>query len=210
MIIIKDLHIYNPALTKLLLFVPELIINDKAVFLFKGDSGKGKTLLMKTITNQYFSFFGNIIIDEKMIEAYSNLEFALKIQFVDQHYFLFNHMSVLDQLTHPLQIVLKKDYRMAVEMAENALNRMGLYEERNKFPNELSGGQKQRISILQKIMINPTYLFLDEPTSGLDKKNKFRVLYMLDKHFQDGMKIILSSHDFETVNFFDKKYIFEL
>lgn len=210
MIVVKDLHIYDLVWRKELLFVPELIIDDGHICFFKGDSGKGKTLLMKTLTNQHHFYSGNIIIDEKMIESYSVFDFASKVQCVDQHYYLFNHMSALDQLVNPLHVVLKKDHALATEMAKNALQDIGLYEDRHKLPSELSGGQRQRMSILQKIIMNPDYLFLDEPTSGLDKKNKFKLLYFLDKHFYNGMKIILSSHDFETINFFDKKYIFEL
>lgn len=210
MIIVKDLHIYNPQMTVLLLNIPELIIEDGSVYFFRGDSGRGKTLLLKTLTNQYSFFSGNIIIDELLLESYNYMRFAHLVQFVDQHYPLFLHMTVMEQLTHPLIYAFKKEEIVAVEMATDALHQMGLYADRNKYPSELSGGQRQRIAILQKILLKPNYLFLDEPTSGLDRNNKFHLLRLLQSYFDSGMKIILSSHDFETINFFDNKKIFDL
>jgi ABC-type polar amino acid transport system ATPase subunit len=138
------------------------------------------------------------------------MRFAHLVQFVDQHYPLFFHMTVMEQLTHPLIYAFKKEEVVAIETATDLLHQMGLYADRNKYPSELSGGQRQRIAILQKILLKPSYLFLDEPTSGLDRNNKFLLLRLLQSYFDSGMKIILSSHDFETINFFDNKKIFDL
>ena len=210
MIIIKDLLIYNEFKNKILVHIDQLCIENKSILIIKADSGKGKTIFLKTLANEHNHFAGNIIIENKILESYSDAIFFNLIQFVSQSYPLFNNMTVYEQLMHVLFYIKNEERLIIKNKINNILLKLNLLDQKDKYPYQLSGGQRQRIAIIQKTLLFPKYLLLDEPTSGLDRNSKFEILNFLLEENQKGMALIIASHDQETINFFDNKKIYTL
>jgi polar amino acid transport system ATP-binding protein len=210
MIIIKDLIIYNEYKNKILVNINQLIINDAATLIIKGNSGSGKTIFLKTLAYEHRHFAGNIVINEKIFESYTEKEYFKIVQFVNQAYPLFTHLTAYEQLIHVLLYIKKEELIIAKEKVKEKLSLLNLWEHRDKYPAQLSGGQRQRFAILQKTLLNPKYLLLDEPTSGLDNAAKKELLQYLLEEKKMGMTLIISSHDQYTINFFDGKIIYDL
>ncbi len=209
MITIKDLIIYNELKNKILVHIEELLIEKNSVLIITADSGKGKSILLKTIANQYIHFGGNILINNRVIESYDNQTFSHYVQFVKQTYPLFTNMTVFEQLFHVLYYIKKEEIVIIKNKINYLLKKLNLLNEKDKFPQELSGGQQQRIAIIQKILLNPEYLILDEPTSGLDRTSKFELLNLLLEENKLGMTLIIASHDQDTIHFFSNKEIYQ-
>ncbi len=210
MILIKDLFIYNETKSKILVHINELIINSESIFIIKADSGKGKTVLLRTIGNEHQHFAGNILIDNKIIESYLDKDFFNIVQLVSQSYPLFLHLTVYEQLSQILFYIKHEEKIIIKDKIKNILSKLNLLDQKDKYPHQLSGGQRQRIAILQKVLLNPKYLLLDEPTSGLDRNSKFEILNFLLEENKKGIALIISSHDQETINFFENKTIFTI
>lgn len=208
MIIIKNLIIYNQLKNKILLQISELIIKKNSILILKGKSGAGKSLLLKTLGNEYPYFNGNIIINNSVIESYSDQSYFKILQLVNQNYPLFSNMTIYKQLYHVLYFIKHEEQSVIENKIKTVLLKLNLWDECNKKPNQISGGQRQRFAIIQKILLCPEYLLLDEPTSGLDKKSKFEILHYLLEENKKGMTLIIASHDNETINFFEDKTIY--
>lgn len=176
MIVIKDLYIYNQYFNKVLVKIDQQIFDGNYIWFVQGASGAGKTILFQTISKNFFYYSGNIIIDEKLIEYYERKDFAKKLQFLDQSYTLFIHMSIYEQLFHMLKTVGTFPILDIEDIIFEHLDAVGLLEHRLKYPFELSGGQRQRAALVQKVILNSDYLLLDEPTSALDNESKSLVL----------------------------------
>ena len=95
-------------------------------------------------------------------------ELRKKIGIVFQHFNLFPHYSVLNNITNPLNVVNKVDKKTASNIAEKILNRVGLLSKRDNYPFQLSGGEKQRVAIARALAMDPDIIMFDEPTSALD------------------------------------------
>ena len=208
MIIIKDLLIYNEFKNKILIHIHEISIKDNSILILKADSGKGKSLFLKTIANEYNYFVGNILINNKILESYTNKDFFKIVQFISQSYPLFINMTVYNQLFHPLLHIKNEEIFIIQNKIKNILIKLNLWDQKDKYPHQLSGGQRQRIAIIQKVLLTPKYLLLDEPTSGLDRTSKFEILNFLLEENQKGMTLISASHDQETINFFENKTVY--
>lgn len=196
MVIIKDLHIFDTNQTKLILYIAQLEIERGSCCLIEGNSGTGKTMLLKTLANQHHSFAGNILINERIYESFDNTELVKLIQFLNQTYTLFSHLSALEQLMQPLMLLKKNTKKEASEKINFYVDYLGLKDHLNKLPSQLSGGQRQRFALIQKILLEPELLLLDEPTSGLDTKNKELVLRLLKtEQNRNNLTIIMTSHD---------------
>lgn len=208
MILIKDLIIYNEFKNKILMYIDQLCIQDNSIFIIKADSGKGKTILLKTLANEYPYFAGNIIINNNIFESYTDKNFFTLVQFVSQTYPLFLNMTVYKQLFNAIFYIKNEEISIIHKKLKEVLTQLNLWDQKDKYPYQLSGGQRQRIAIIQKVLLFPKYLLLDEPTSGLDRTSKFEILNFLLKENQQGMTLIIASHDQETINFFENKIIY--
>jgi len=151
-----------------------------------GPSGHGKTTLLRCIAD---------------LETYEGaIEKTGDIGFVFQHFYLFPHMNVLENITYALMHVKKIVRKDAEQKAFGLLKKLDMMDKAYAYPTRLSGGQKQRVALIRTLVMEPDILLLDEPTSALDKDTKKIVMNMLKK-YQNGMRIIIFiSHDTAFVN----------
>ena len=171
-----------------------------------GESGSGKTTFGRTLANLYKKNFGEIIIEGKKIEDFTNLELTKKIQmiFQDPQASLNPRMTVGEIISEGM--VIHKMYKTSDEMREKVyelLELVGLNREHiNRFPHEFSGGQRQRIGIARALALEPEILICDEPISALDVSIQAQVVNLL-KDFQKekGLTMIFIAHDLSMVKY---------
>ena len=136
-----------------------------------GPSGSGKSTILRCIEGLEIPEKGDIYIEGEKLDVNNPASFN-KIRshmgFVFQHFNLFPNMTVIDNLTLALINVLKMDKKKAEDRAMNLLDRVGLADKRNEYPNNLSGGQKQRVAIARALCLSPDIMLFDEPPSALD------------------------------------------
>ena len=171
-----------------------------------GESGSGKTTFGRTLANLYKKNFGEIIIEGKKIEDFTNLELTKKIQmiFQDPQASLNPRMTVGEIISEGM--VIHKMYKTNVEMREKVyelLELVGLNREHiNRFPHEFSGGQRQRIGIARALALEPEILICDEPISALDVSIQAQVVNLLkDLQKEKGLTMIFIAHDLSMVKY---------
>jgi len=133
-----------------------------------GPSGSGKSTLLRCINHLEEPTSGSIIIDGKKVTAKSGNKLRLKVGMVFQHFNLFPHMNVLENLIYSPCKVKREREDFAKDKALKLLEKLGLSNKSHFMPNNLSGGQKQRIAIARALMMDPEVMLFDEPTSALD------------------------------------------
>lgn len=163
-----------------------------------GPSGSGKSTVLRCISGLEIPEKGKIYIDniefnENDKENYNQL--MRKMGFVFQHFNLFPHMTVMENLTLAQIQVLKRNENEAQEMAKTYLDRVGLLDKQNEYPNKLSGGQKQRVAIARALCMNPEVMLFDEPTSALDPEMVIEVLEVMQQLAKEGMTMIVVTHE---------------
>lgn len=163
-----------------------------------GPSGSGKSTLCRCINGLELVESGSIAIDDEIInynDKASANKARSKMGFVFQHFNLFPHMNVLDNMT--LAPVANKlmSKEEAIEKAKQLLNRVGLADKVDAFPKKLSGGQKQRVAIARALMMNPEIMLFDEPTSALDPEMVVEVLDVMKQLAQEGMTMVVVTHE---------------
>lgn len=177
-----------------------------------GQSGSGKTVLMKCLLGLHEVDNGDIIYDGKkfkkdQISEVSDLRKQMGMVF--QGSALFDSMSVLDNIIFPLRMFSDMSQLNMIERAKEVIHRVDLKDVDNKFPSEISGGMKKRVAIARAIVLNPKYLFCDEPNSGLDPKTAI----IIDKLIQEitveyDITTIINTHDMNSVMEIGDKIIF--
>ena len=138
-----------------------------------GQSGSGKTVLIKCLLGLHSPNSGEILYDGVSNINMSQAEKTLlrrEMGMVFQGSALFDSLTVLENVMFPLKMLTKKDEDEIVQRAKEAIKRVELKEASQKLPSELSGGMQKRVAIARAIVMNPKYLFCDEPNSGLDPK----------------------------------------
>lgn len=163
-----------------------------------GPSGSGKSTVLRCIDGLEIPDSGTVEIFDEVIDF--NNEASIKqarsrMGFVFQHFNLFPHMSVLDNLTlSPIQ-VLGMDKESAEKQAMALLKRVGLEDKKDAYPKQLSGGQKQRVAIARSLAMNPEMMLFDEPTSALDPEMVVEVLEVMKELAKDGMTMAVVTHE---------------
>ena len=162
-----------------------------------GPSGSGKSTflrslnLLEELTGGSISFEGLNITDPKCnINKYRQ-----KIGMVFQHFNLFPHKTILENMTLAPMKLLKKSKEEAESQAMELLRRVGLEEKANAYPNQLSGGQKQRIAIVRSLCMEPDVILFDEPTSALDPEMVGEVLNVMRDLAKQGMTMAVVTHE---------------
>lgn len=172
-----------------------LTIAEGEVVVILGASGGGKSTLLRCINRLEEPTSGTIAIDGTVVTEANIDEVRREVNMVFQHFNLFPHMTVLENLTlAPIKVrgIAKKD---AEETAKKFLERVGLLEKANQYPDQLSGGQKQRVAIARGLCMNPKVILFDEPTSALDPEMVQEVLDIIQELAGEGMTLVLVTHE---------------
>ena len=177
-----------------------------------GQSGSGKTVLLKCLLGLYDVDSGEIIYDgisSKNMNHDDKLEISRKMGMVFQGSALFDSMNVLENVRFPLDMLTTIQEEEKNEKAMKVIERVNLKDAIKKLPSELSGGMQKRVAIARAIVMNPKYLFCDEPNSGLDPKTAI-VIDNLIKEITEELNIttIINSHDMNSVMEIGEKIIF--
>jgi glutamate/aspartate transport system ATP-binding protein len=172
-------------------------IEEGEVVVICGPSGSGKSTLIKCINGLETFQQGTILVDQCSVgQAQQHLpKLRAKVGMVFQHFELFPHLSVLENLTLGPTKVLKRPLAEAIAQAQQLLARVGLASQADKYPAQLSGGQKQRVAIVRALAMNPLVLLFDEPTSALDPEMVSEVLEVIVELAQEGMTMVVVTHE---------------
>ena len=162
-----------------------------------GASGSGKSTLMRCINLLEELSDGQIILDGSDISIYGAKSDTVRSQIgsVFQAFNLFPHLTVLENITLAPRLVQKKSKEEAEAQARSLLQRFGLADKADAYPNLLSGGQQQRVAILRAIATGPKVLLLDEVTSALDPVLIAEVLALIAELKADGITMVISTHE---------------
>ena len=162
-----------------------------------GPSGSGKSTFLRSLnllempTSGNIYFEGNNITDKHMsIDKYRQ-----KIGMVFQHFHLFPHLTILQNMTLAPMKLRGLSEKEATELAMGYLERVGLPDKANAYPSQLSGGQKQRIAIVRSLCMDPDVMLFDEPTSALDPEMVGEVLDVMKDLAQNGMTMLIVTHE---------------
>ena len=177
-----------------------------------GQSGSGKTVLMKNIVGLLDPTKGEILYDGRDFVAMSKSEKVMlrrEMGMIFQSAALFDSISVLENVMFPLDMFSPMNYRERVRRAQDCLDRVNLIEAQNKFPGEISGGMQKRVAIARAIALNPKYLFCDEPNSGLDPKTSLVIDDLLHSiTVEYNTTTIINTHDMNSVMGIGENIIF--
>lgn len=168
-----------------------------------GQSGSGKTVLMKNLVGLLQPTSGEILYDDRDFTRMSKKEKVLmrrEMGMIFQSAALFDSLNVLENVMFPLDMFSTLNYRERVKRAQECLDRVNLIEAQQKYPGEISGGMQKRVAIARAIVMNPKYLFCDEPNSGLDPKTSLVIDELLSGITKDyNMTTIINTHDMNSV-----------
>lgn len=162
-----------------------------------GPSGSGKSTFIKTINALEPFQEGQIWVDGVAVHSpKTNLpHLRSRVGMVFQHFELFPHLSVMENLTIAQTKVLHRSKKDAIESGLKYLKRVGLIDQKDKYPGQLSGGQQQRVAIARALTMDPIVMLFDEPTSALDPEMVGEVLDVMVGLAQDGMTMICVTHE---------------
>ena len=168
-----------------------------------GQSGSGKTVLMKNIVGLLEPTSGHILYDGRdfvSMNKHKKVRMRREMGMIFQSAALFDSLSVLENVMFPLDMFSSMNYRERVKRAQDCLDRVNLIDAQQKFPGEISGGMQKRVAIARAIVLNPKYLFCDEPNSGLDPHTSLvidELLSSITKEFD--ITTIINTHDMNSV-----------
>ncbi|BCS85634.1 MULTISPECIES: ABC transporter ATP-binding protein [Prevotella] len=191
-------------------FEDKSVLNDiNAVFdngktnLIIGQSGSGKTVLMKNLVGLLNPTSGKVLYDNRDFITMSKNEKVMmrrEMGMIFQSAALFDSLTVLENVMFPLDMFSSMNYKERVKRAQECLDRVNLIDAQQKFPGELSGGMQKRVAIARAIVLNPKYLFCDEPNSGLDPKTSLVIDELLSGITKEySMTTIINTHDMNSV-----------
>ena len=174
-----------------------LRIDEQEVVVLIGASGSGKSTLLRCLNFLEVAQSGDIIIDSEKIErAKTDLnKVREKVGMVFQHFNLFPHKTVLENIIEAPVFVKKKAKGEAVAKARELLKKVGLEDRANYYPEQLSGGQKQRVAIARALAMEPKVMLFDEPTSALDPELVGEVLQVMKDLASEGMTMVIVTHE---------------
>ncbi|MBN3741741.1 amino acid ABC transporter ATP-binding protein [Burkholderia sp. Tr-20355] len=162
-----------------------------------GPSGSGKSTLIKTVNGLEPFQQGEILVNGQSVgDRKTNLsKLRSKVGMVFQHFELFPHLSITENLTLAQAKVLGRGKNEATEKGVKLLERVGLKAHAHKFPGQLSGGQQQRVAIARALSMDPIAMLFDEPTSALDPEMINEVLDVMVELAQEGMTMMVVTHE---------------
>ena len=205
-------HIYKSFEDKDVLRDINAVFDKGKTNLIIGQSGSGKTVLMKNIVGLLTPERGEILYDGRDFVRMSKRERVLirrEMGMIFQSAALFDSMSVLENVMFPLDMFSDMNATDRRWRAEFCLSRVNLQGAEGKFPGEISGGMQKRVAIARAIALNPKYLFCDEPSSGLDPKTSLVIDELIHDITQEyDMTTIINTHDMNSVMGIGENIIF--
>ena len=196
----------------------DLTIKEGEVVVLLGPSGSGKSTFLRCMNRLETITAGEIFVDGiRVADKKTNINrLRENIGMVFQHFNLFPHMNVLQNIMLAPVDLKKMSKEQAKEKAMALLQRVGLSDKANVYPPQLSGGQKQRVAIARALAMNPDVMLFDEPTSALDPEMVGEVLAVMKKLASEGMTMVVVTHEIgfakevaSRVVFMDGGYIVE-
>jgi len=195
--ILKDISfVYEPGKTNLVI----------------GQSGSGKTVLLKCLLGLYKPDQGSILFDGEDIVTMSNKnlkKLRKEVGMVFQGGALFDSLNIEQNVMFPLQMFSKMSEEERIDRVNFCLKRVNLENVNRLFPSEISGGMKKRVAIARAIVLNPKYLFCDEPNSGLDPYTAILIDNLLQElTYEYGMTTVINTHDMNSVMEIGERILF--
>lgn len=186
---------------------------DKGEFVFViGESGIGKTTLLRMINMELAPAGGEIIVSEFSSKTIKKPEVPLlrrRIGFVFQDYKLLDDRDIFDNVALPLYLTGEKP-DLVKKKVFNVLNEVGVFDSYKKMPAELSGGEQQRVSIARAIVNEPFVLMADEPTGNLDPFVSFEIIKLLLNINYKGTAVLMATHNYEIVRKLKSKRLMQI
>ncbi|MEC9135337.1 MAG: ATP-binding cassette domain-containing protein [Bacteroidota bacterium] len=177
-----------------------------------GQSGSGKTVLLKCILGLYGIDSGNIFFENRSLQKMDSKERSVLRQemgMVFQGSALFDSMTVEENIMFPMRMLTQKSPDEMLSKANEVINRVNLVNSNKKLPSEISGGMQKRVAIARAVVMNPKYLFCDEPNSGLDPKTSTLIdnlIQEITKEYQ--ITTVINTHDMNSVMEIGEKVLF--
>lgn len=193
---VDDLHkVFDDSLHALNGITTE--IRSGEVVVIVGPSGSGKSTFLRSLNllevpTSGHVYFEGVDITDKKVDINKHRQ---KMGMVFQHFNLFPHKTILQNITLAPIKLLKKDPKEAQDRARELLRMVGLEEKANSYPSQLSGGQKQRIAIVRSLAMDPEVMLFDEPTSALDPEMVGEVLEIMKDLARSGMTMVVVTHE---------------
>ena len=173
-----------------------LHIKQGQVVVIIGPSGSGKSTVLRTMNYLEEPTSGKVIVDGMDLSDKKKLnDVRAEVGMVFQIFNLFPHMTVMENLTLAQTKVRKTSMEEAKKIGQALLDRVGLADKANAYPDSLSGGQKQRVAIARALAMKPKVMLFDEPTSALDPEMVSEVLDVMKSLAEEGMTMVIVTHE---------------
>ena len=173
-----------------------LHIKQGQVVVVSGPSGSGKSTVLRTMNYLEEPTSGKVIVDGMDLSDKKKLnDVRAEVGMVFQNFNLFPHMTVMENLTLAQTKVRKTSMEEAKKIGQALLDRVGLADKANAYPDSLSGGQKQRVAIARALAMKPKVMLFDEPTSALDPEMVSEVLDVMKSLAEEGMTMVIVTHE---------------
>ncbi|MBR3658026.1 MAG: ATP-binding cassette domain-containing protein [Prevotella sp.] len=205
-------HLYKSFEDKDVLKDINTVFEDGKTNLIIGQSGSGKTVLMKNLVGLLDPTKGQVLYDGRdfvQLSKHEKVMMRREMGMIFQSAALFDSLTVLENVMFPLDMFSSMTLRERIRRAKECLERVNLKDADEKFPGEISGGMQKRVAIARAIALNPKYLFCDEPNSGLDPKTSLVIDDLLHSITQEyNMTTIINTHDMNSVMGIGENIIF--
>ncbi|MCI6161654.1 MAG: ATP-binding cassette domain-containing protein [Prevotella sp.] len=205
-------HLYKSFADKEVLKDINAVFENGKTNLIIGQSGSGKTVLMKNLVGLLDPTQGKVLYDGRDFVGMTKQEkvaMRREMGMIFQGAALFDALTVLENVMFPLDMFSNMNYNERVKRARECLSRVNLIDAQKKYPGEISGGMQKRVAIARAIVLNPKYLFCDEPNSGLDPKTSLVIDELLSGITKDyNMTTIINTHDMNSVMGIGENIIF--
>jgi polar amino acid transport system ATP-binding protein len=175
----------------------DMIVKESDVVVLVGASGSGKSTLLRCLNFLEIKDSGSVILDGEPVEPVTHdlNQIRQRVGMVFQHFNLFPHMTVIENVIEAPVRVKKMKKKEAIEIAKGLLEKVGLGDKVDVYPSKLSGGQKQRVAIARALAMKPEVMLFDEPTSALDPELVGEVLATMKELAAEGMTMIVVTHE---------------
>ena len=184
-------------------------IHEGEVVVLLGPSGSGKSTFLRCLNQLEIATEGEIIVDGNNItDKHTDINKVREnIGMVFQHFNLFPHKTVLENIMLAPVELKKMTKEQAKEKGLQLLKRVGMFDKADVYPNMLSGGQKQRVAIARALINEPKILLADEPTGNLDNHNAWEIMKLLEEINSRGTTVVVVTHNLEIVKAMNKRVI---